>query len=158
HDPPQVRDRAEVRDRRQPGGLHLQHPCRAESVAERRGRVGDVEPTRDLHDPRRSPLGSRFMQMSAPPGSFSVRYEATVDIAHHFESPARIEETPIARLPPEALAFIYPSRYCQSDRLRRFATREFGHLRPGYWRVQAIRDWVGTRTAFVPGFTDSSTS
>jgi len=24
----------------------------------------------------------------------------------------------------------------------RFAGREFGHLRPGYWRVQAIRDWV----------------
>src|SRR6185312_2883040 len=103
-------------------------------------------------------LGSRFMQMSAPPGSFSVRYEATVDIAHHFESPARIEETPIARLPPEALAFIYPSRYCQSDRLLRFANREFGHLRPGYWRVQAIRDWVRQRTAFAPGTTNSTTS
>jgi transglutaminase-like putative cysteine protease len=103
-------------------------------------------------------LGSRFMRISAPPGPFRVRYEATVDIAHHFESPARIEETPIARLPPEALPFIYPSRYCQSDRLRRFATREFGHLRPGYWRVQAIRDWVGARTAFVAGVTDSSTS
>ena len=103
-------------------------------------------------------LGSRFMRMSAPPGHFSVRYEATVDIAHHFESPARIEETPVARLPSEVLAFIYPSRYCQSDRLRRYATREFGHLRPGYWRVQAIRDWVCARTAFVPGTTDSSTS
>jgi transglutaminase-like putative cysteine protease len=103
-------------------------------------------------------LGSRFMRVSALPGAFCVRYEATVDIAHHFESPARIEETPIARLPAEALAFIYPSRYCQSDRLRRFATREFGHLRQGYWRVQAIRDWVGMRTAFVPGTSDSSTS
>ena len=53
-----------------------------------------------------------------------------------------LEECPIARMPPEALAFIYPSRYCESDRLRRFAAREFGHLRPGYWRVQAILDWV----------------
>ena len=66
-------------------------------------------------------LGSRFMRVSAPPGHFSVRYEATVDIAHHFESPARIEETAVARLPSEVLAFIYPSRYCQSDRLRRYA-------------------------------------
>ena len=103
-------------------------------------------------------FGSRFMRMSAPPGHLSVRYEATVDIAHHFESPARIEETPIARLPADVLPFIYPSRYCQSDRVRRYATREFGHLRPGYWRVQAIRDWVCTRTAFTPGVTDSSTS
>ena len=103
-------------------------------------------------------LGSRFLRMSAPPGQFSVRYDATVDIVHHFESPARIEETPVARLPPEVLHFIYPSRYCQSDRLRRLATREFGHLRPGYWRVQAIRDWVAARTAFMPGTTNDSTS
>jgi transglutaminase-like putative cysteine protease len=56
------------------------------------------------------------------------------------------------------LPFIYASRYCESDRLRRFATREFGHLRQGYWRVQAIRDWVQQRTAFTAGSTDVSTS
>jgi len=75
------------------------------------------------------------------------RYEATVDITHHFESPARIAEVPVARLPPEVLPFVYPSRYCQSDRLHRLAAREFGHLRQGYWRVQAIRDWVAQRSA-----------
>jgi transglutaminase-like putative cysteine protease len=103
-------------------------------------------------------LGSRFMRMTAQPGPLSLRYEATVDIAHHFEPPARIEEVAIARLPLAVLPFIYPSRYCQSDRLLRFATREFGHLRQGYWRVQAIRDWVGARTMFLPGASDSSTS
>jgi transglutaminase-like putative cysteine protease len=113
-----------------------------------------VTPTVDT-DPA---LGSRFMRLSAQPGPLVVRYDAMVDIAHHFESPARIEETPIARIPTEVLPFIYPSRYCQSDRLRKFAAREFGHLRQGYWRVQAIRDWVLARTAFVPGTSDSSTA
>lgn len=103
-------------------------------------------------------FGSRYMRMGAQPGPLTVRYDATVDITHHFEPPARIEEVPIARLAPEVLPFIYPSRYCQSDRLRRYATREFGHLRQGYWRVQAIRDWVSQRTAFTVGSSHSSTS
>lgn len=103
-------------------------------------------------------FGSRYMRLTAQPGTLTVRYDATVDIAHHFEPPARIEEVPIARLAPEILPFLYPSRYCQSDRLRRYATREFGHLKQGFWRVQAIRDWVTKRTAFTSGSSDSSTS
>jgi transglutaminase-like putative cysteine protease len=102
--------------------------------------------------------GSRYMRLKAEPGELAVRYDATVDIAHYIESPARIAEVPIAQLPPEVLPYIYPSRYCQSDRLHRFATREFGHLRQGYWRVQAILDWVRHRTKFLSGSTNSSTS
>jgi transglutaminase-like putative cysteine protease len=46
------------------------------------------------------------------------------------------------------LPYIYPSRYCQSDRLHRLAVKEFGHLWHGYSRVQAIRDWVLNRVTF----------
>ncbi|MDB5810118.1 MAG: transglutaminase-like superfamily protein [Betaproteobacteria bacterium] len=102
--------------------------------------------------------GSRYMRLRAEPGVLAIRYDATVDIAHHIESPARIVEVPIAQLPPEVLPYIYPSRYCQSDRLHRFATREFGHLAQGYWRVQAILDWVRHRTKFLSGSSNSSTS
>ncbi len=112
--------------------------------------------TPDVHlDPL---VGTRFLRLTAQPGPLKVRYDATVDIAHHFESPARIQEVPIARLTPAILPYIYPSRYCQSDRLRRFATREFGHLRPGYWRAQAIRDWVFQRTMFTSGSSTVSTA
>jgi transglutaminase-like putative cysteine protease len=65
---------------------------------------------------------------------------------------------PIARIPRRSSTTSIPSRYCQSDRLQRIASREFGHLRPGYWRVLAIRDWVRARTVFTPGSTNSSTS
>jgi transglutaminase-like putative cysteine protease len=102
--------------------------------------------------------GSRYMRLKAEPGQLAVHYEATVDIAHHAESPGRLAEVPIAQLPPEVLPYIYPSRYCQSDRLHKFATREFGHLRQGYWRVQAIHDWVRSRTKFLSGSTNGSTS
>lgn len=103
-------------------------------------------------------IGNRYMRVRAGPGPLAVRYEAIVDIDHHRQSPTLLEEVPIARVAPQVLAFIYPSRYCQSDRLQRFAGREFGHLRPGYWRVQAIRDWVRQRTTFMPGSSNITTS
>src|SRR4051812_25434961 len=102
--------------------------------------------------------GSRYMRLRAEPGVLAIRYDATVDIAHHIESPARIMEVPIAQLPPDVLPYIYPSRYCQSDRLHRFAIREFGHMVQGYSRVQAILDWVRHRTKFLSGSSNSSTS
>jgi len=102
--------------------------------------------------------GSRYMRLKAEPGPLAVHYDATVDIAHHSESPGRLEEVPISRLPPDVLPYMYPSRYCQSDRLHKFATREFGHLRQGYWRVQAILDWVRQRTQFLSGSSNGSTS
>jgi transglutaminase-like putative cysteine protease len=101
---------------------------------------------------------NRFMRVRAEPGEFLVRYAATVDIDHHRESPARLTEVPIAQMPAPVIPYVYPSRYCQSDRLRRYANREFGHLRPGYWRVQAIHDWVRLRTVFTSGSSNSHTS
>ena len=103
-------------------------------------------------------LGNRYLRLRAGPGPVAVRYEATVDIDPWLEAPELIEEVPIAGVAPEVLPFIYPSRYCQSDRLRQLANREFGHLRTGYRRVQAIHDWVRNRTAFTIGSSNSTTS
>jgi transglutaminase-like putative cysteine protease len=102
--------------------------------------------------------GNRYARLCAGRGALSVRYDAIIDIAHHIAPPDSVGEVPIAQLPAEALAYIYPSRYCQSDRLRRLAVNEFGGLPPGFWRVQAIRDWVQRRTRFVPGSSNISTS
>jgi transglutaminase-like putative cysteine protease len=103
-------------------------------------------------------LGTRFMRLRAFPGPLSVRYEATVDIDHFMAPGNTLGEGPIASLPMHVLPFIYPSRYCQSDRLRKLGVREFGHLRPGYWRAKAICDWVQQRTTFTSNSSNSSTS
>lgn len=102
--------------------------------------------------------GTRYMRLQAKPGGLTVRYDATVSIAHHTQSPEQLTEVPISELPPEVLPFIYPSRYCQTDRLHRLATREFGSLRQGYRRVQAIVDWIRARTKFLSGSSNGSTS
>ncbi len=102
--------------------------------------------------------GSKFMRVQATTGALSVRYAATVEIDHHAESPDRIAECPVGELPSEVLQYIYPSRYCQSDRLHRLAAREFGHLAQGYSRVEAIQQWVRARTIFTSGSSNGSTS
>ena len=102
--------------------------------------------------------GTRYMRLQAAPGPLTVRYEATVDISHYVESPEKLAEVPISQLPSEVLPYIYPSRYCQSDRLGKLATWEFAHFQPGYPRVQAIQDWVRRRTAFLSGSSNSNTS
>lgn len=102
--------------------------------------------------------GTRYLRTRADPGNLDIRYDAIVDINHYVASPGRLMEVPVAQMPAEILHYIYPSRYCQADRLRKFAAREFGHLRQGYWRVQAISDWVRQRTTFTSNSSNSSTS
>jgi transglutaminase-like putative cysteine protease len=102
--------------------------------------------------------GNRYMRVKAFPGPLRVAYSATVDLSHHIAHPGQIAEVPVARLPARVLSYIYPSRYCQSDRLHKLAMREFGHQGQGYSRVQAIRDWVMQRTTFASNTSDSNTS
>ena len=102
--------------------------------------------------------GSRYMRLRAAPGELQLSYAATVDIVHHRAAPAEIAEVPVSRLPPEVVGYLYPSRYCQSDRLGKVAIAEFGALPQGYARVQAIRDWVFEHVAFTPNSSNSNTA
>jgi transglutaminase-like putative cysteine protease len=91
---------------------------------------------------------TRYVRLTANAGPLAVRYEATVDVLHHTADPAQVREVPVMYLPPAVLPYIWPSRYCESDRLYRLAVHEFGHLWQGYARVQAICDWVQKRVTF----------
>jgi transglutaminase-like putative cysteine protease len=102
--------------------------------------------------------GNRCMRLHALPGELQLSYTATVDLTHHFADPDTIREVPVNALPPEVIGYLYPSRYCQSDRLLRLAANEFGGLRQAYGRVQAIRDWVHRHVAFTPNSTNGNTS
>jgi transglutaminase-like putative cysteine protease len=134
--------------------IHAAHTERQQVVEEALTLTQDV-PTRVETDPA---SGNRYLRLSALPGPLTVSYRATIDLRHHFADPATIAEVPVAQLPARVLNYIYPSRYCQSDRLLRLARREFGQQWPGYARVQGIRDWVLQRIAFTQNTSDSNTS
>lgn len=101
---------------------------------------------------------TRFMRLHAEPGPLQLSYSATVCIAHHRENPDLLKEVPVRCMPLEILPYIYPSRYCQSDRLMPLALRNFGHLAPGYGRVLAIQQWVQELVTFASATSNSSTS
>lgn len=101
---------------------------------------------------------NRYLRFHAGPGPLTVSYAATVDVHHHRESPDKLPEIGVLQLPGPVLPYLYPSRYCQSDRLHRLAVKEFGHLRQGYSRVQAIRDWVHQRVTFTSNSSTGDTT
>ena len=117
-----------------------------------------TEPSVDLVEETNGSPPSRHLRAHAEPGDFRLRYEGIVDLVHHFALPSDIGETPIAKLPASVLQYIYPSRYCQSDRLLATARQEFGTMQPGYERVEAIRKWVKSRTSFRVGSSHPGTS
>lgn len=102
--------------------------------------------------------GQRCLRMSALPGPLSVQYNAIVEIEHHMEVPSNIAEVPVRALPQEVLPYLYPSRYCQSDRVAAFANNEFGRLPLGHARVQAISDWVRQHVKFLSNSSNATTS
>jgi transglutaminase-like putative cysteine protease len=102
--------------------------------------------------------GNRYLRLRAMPGELTLKYGARVDIRHHVAEPAALDEVPVRDLPPEVMGYIYPSRYCQSDRLVKLAINEFGALPQGHGRVAAIRDWVKQRVTFSSNSSNSNTS
>lgn len=134
--------------------IHVAHTERQQVVEEGLTLSQDV-PSRVETDPA---TRNRYLRVKALPGPLRLAYGATVDLSHHVVDPARVGEVPVARLPAQVLSYLYPSRYCQSDRLHRLAMREFGQQWQGYSRVQAIRDWVLQRTTFSSNTSNSNTS
>lgn len=101
---------------------------------------------------------SRFMRLHAAPGPLRLSYAATVSIAHHRADPDTLAEVPVRCLPLDVMPYVYPSRYCQSDRLLKLAFNEFGTLWQGYSRVLAIQHWVQKHVTFTSNTSDSTTS
>jgi transglutaminase-like putative cysteine protease len=134
--------------------IHAAH-TEQQRVVEEDLTLGQDVPSRLETDPA---TRNRFLRVNALPGRHELAYRATVDLSHHVAEPQQIAEVPVARLPAHVLSYVYPSRYCQSDRLHRFAMREFGWQWQGYSRVQAIRDWVLQHTTFASNTSNSNTS
>ena len=101
---------------------------------------------------------TRYMRLHAEPGPLRLNYEASIDLRHYQTDPNQLQEVPVRSMPLEVMQYIYPSRYCQSDRLLKLAYNEFGNLWQGYSRVLAIQHWVQRHVTFTSNTSNSSTS
>ncbi len=87
------------------------------------------------------PHGSRFHRVNAGTGDLVVDYRATV-IGR--DAPAPVAED-------DAITYLRPSRFAQSDQLREVANDLFPLSGFGTEQLQQVADWVWQHVSYVPG-------
>lgn len=102
---------------------------------------------------------SRLVRLDIPESvNLKITYNALVDNAFKHVEREKLTEVPIAQLPAEVLPFLNPSRYCQSDKLYRFACSKFEDIEPAFDKVLAITNWIHDNVEYLSGSTNSQTS
>lgn len=100
--------------------------------------------------------GCRGIRLFAQPGTFTVEYSARATLTPEVDPAPALEEVHHADLPTEVLTYLNPSRYCESDRLVKFAADTFGQGPDGFHRVDGICDWINANVLYQAGTTDAS--
>lgn len=91
--------------------------------------------------------------------NFKISYNATVNCSYTlFDQRQENQNVPVSELDGEIIPFLFPSRYCQSDKLQKLAYKEFGNIENIYSKVLAITEWIYNNVEYVSGSTDSQTS
>jgi transglutaminase-like putative cysteine protease len=115
--------------------------------------VTGAEPPKELLDGEQ-----RLHRVAATNGRLELLYNAMVSVEPDLLEDKGLGVAPLHELPLEALVFLYPSRFCQSDLLARFATREFTNIESGFERLTRICNWIHEYVEYLQGTTNSSTS
>lgn len=100
----------------------------------------------------------RLIQLNvSDAGIFDLIYTATASPVHRIIDCFTIPASEVPAFHPDVMPFLYPSRYCPSDRLTNFAEQRFIKYVNAFERVLAITEWVREHIAYVSGSTNSST-
>jgi transglutaminase-like putative cysteine protease len=103
---------------------------------------------------------ARFIKLQANAGQpFTITYKAKVEVKHEIiDEKILLQSVPFMDLNDDIWPFLFPSRHCQSDKLEKFASKEFGNLSNNYLKVLAINSWIFNNIDYISGTTDSGTS
>jgi len=63
------------------------------------------------------------------------------------QSPDAVQH-PVQELPDDILVYLLGSRYCETDRMSGLAWNLFGHIEPGWGRVEAIVEYAHRRISY----------
>ncbi|MDB5685919.1 MAG: Transglutaminase, partial [Rhizorhabdus sp.] len=88
---------------------------------------------------------------------FYARYEAIVDVGRHATPIDALPITPRGQLPAEVIPYLWPSRYCESDRFEAFVQREFPGEEGGA-KIQEMAHWIHDHVDYQLGSSDATTS
>jgi transglutaminase-like putative cysteine protease len=102
---------------------------------------------------------NRFVRLEVSENTtFAISYQATVDTQYQVIEQDQLEAVPVVQLDGAVIPFLFPSRYCQSDKLYRLAYSKFGDIPNSYLKVVAITDWIYENVEYLSGSTSSQTS
>lgn len=87
-----------------------------------------------------------------------VSYAVMAETRHTMVSHEEIQDIPISEIRRSAISYLFPSRYCQSDRLGRMAMKMFGSINHPYHQTVAIADWIFENIDYLSGASDTETS
>lgn len=98
--------------------------------------------------------GNLCQRLVAPPGHFSVHTCVEVHTLDRLEVAPGAPFDEVQTLPDAVLAYLLPSRYCESDRFVELSREIVAGVRPGYDQVATLNRWIQEHIRFNPDSTN----
>jgi hypothetical protein len=90
-------------------------------------------------------------------GRVVAHYTALVDVRRPMVSLSGLRADSLCALPALVVPYLFPSRYCESDRFETMVGREFDNLHGGD-KANAMAEWIRGKVEYVPGSSNASTT
>ncbi|ALI99457.1 transglutaminase-like domain-containing protein [Rufibacter tibetensis] len=104
--------------------------------------------------------GEKRMKIIEVPDAGSVTFAFSAKVENQIQTiPShQLVDVAIPLMPASVIRYLHPSRYCQSDRLYKFAHHKFGNIHHAFDKVIAVRDWIHENVEYRGGYSTSHTS
>lgn len=95
--------------------------------------------------------GNLCQRLVSPAGYFSIHTTVDIETANASDIAPGAPFVEVQHLPDETLPFLYPSRYCESDRFTEMAASLVAGRDSGYDQCTAIVDYIRDTVRYMPG-------
>ena len=97
-------------------------------------------------------FGNLCQRIVAPEGFFTVNTSVDIETAEHCDTAFGAPFVEVQLLPPDVLPFLYPSRYCESDRFSETAASVAANRLAGYDQCQGIVNFIRETIRYTPRY------
>lgn len=97
------------------------------------------------------PFGNLCQRLVAPSGYFTVHTSVDIETSDTYDTAFGAPFVEVQQLPEETLPFLYPSRYCESDRFTEMARSIVVGEAAGYDQCAAIVEYIRQTVQYTPG-------
>lgn len=103
-------------------------------------------------------FGNLCQRVVAPEGKFELHSQTVAQTGEIDDELPAASFMPVSALPTNVIGYLYPSRYCESDRLGELAANIAAGYQPGYSQAAAIINWLRENIDYRPGSSNTLVS